>query len=80
MPSVAPGDYGLHAALAQLTTVLVVVIATVGEQPLGTPAGAPRLAGDGTDAVEQRQELSHVVAVPAGEAIASDIPPESVIS
>lgn len=52
---VAPGDHGLHAALAELATVLVVVIATVGEHPLGTLARTPGLAGDGANAVDQRQ-------------------------
>ena len=51
----APGDHGLHTTAAQLTTVLVVVIAAVGEQPLGTPARASPLTGDGANAVDQWQ-------------------------
>jgi hypothetical protein len=44
-----------------------VVIATIGEQHLGTLAWAPPLARDGTDTVEQRQELSDVVALSTGQ-------------
>ena len=55
-------------AIAELATVLVVVIATVGEHPLGSPARSSPLAGDRSDAVDQRQQLRDVVAVPAGQA------------
>ena len=44
------------------------VIATVGEHPLGTPSRTPGLAGDRADPVDQRQQLGDVVAVPAGQA------------
>lgn len=63
----APGDPGLDAAGPELAAVLVVVIAPVGEQPIGAPARAADLAGDRHDAVDQRQELGDVVAVPACE-------------
>lgn len=43
------------------------VIATVSEQSLGTLARTPGLPGDGADTVEQRQELSDVVALAAGQ-------------
>jgi hypothetical protein len=55
MLCVASGDHGLHAAFPKLTAVLVVVIAPVSEYPIGAPAGTPRLAGDGTDTVDERQ-------------------------
>jgi hypothetical protein len=45
-----------------------VVIATISERPLGTLSWTPRLVGDGANPVNQWQELSHVVAVPAGQA------------
>jgi hypothetical protein len=44
-----------------------VVIAPVGEQPVGAPARSADLAGDRHDAVDQREELGDVVAVPACE-------------
>src|SRR5439155_631024 len=62
------GDHRLHPAFAELTAVLVVVIAAVGEQPLGALAGTPRPAGYRPDGIEQRQQLCDVVAVPAGQA------------
>jgi hypothetical protein len=63
----APGDQGLDAASPELAAVLVVVIATVGKQPIGAVARTADLAGDRCDAVDQRQELGDVVAVPAGQ-------------
>ncbi len=42
-------------------------IAPVSEHPLSALAGTPRLAGDGTNPVDERQELGHVVTVPAGQ-------------
>src|SRR3954470_704847 len=62
----APGDDRLDAALAELATVLVVVIATVGDELLGALARAAWLATDGADAVDERQQLGDVVAVAAG--------------
>ena len=44
------------------------VIAAVGEEPLGTSSRTSGLAGDWADAVDQRQQLGDVVAVPAGQA------------
>lgn len=48
------GDQGLDAASPELATVLVVVIAPVGEKPIGALARAADLAGDRHDAVDQR--------------------------
>jgi hypothetical protein len=50
--------------------VLVVVIAAVGEQPVGLLAWTSDLAGDRTavEVFDQRDELGDVVAMPAGEA------------
>jgi hypothetical protein len=44
------------------------VIATIGEEPLGTSSRTSGLAGDWADAVDQRQQLGDVVAVSAGQA------------
>lgn len=59
------GDDRADAALPQQAPVLVVVVATVGQQRVGTvsrPADGP---GDGGDLVDQGQELGDVVAVAA---------------
>ena len=68
MNGAAPGDHGFHAPRTQLAAVLVMVIAAVGEEPLGTSSRTSGLAGDRADAVDQRQQLGDVVAVPAGQA------------
>jgi hypothetical protein len=68
MNGVAPGDHGLRPPCPQLASVLVMVIATIGEQPLGTSSRTSGLAGDRADAVDERQQLSDVVAMPAGQA------------
>jgi hypothetical protein len=49
--------------------VLVVVIATVGQQPIGLLAWPSDLAGDrpAVEVFDQRQQLGDVVALPAGE-------------
>jgi Plasmid pRiA4b ORF-3-like protein len=54
MLDAAPGDRWRDAARSERPTVPVVVIAAVGEQPLGTPAGTSGLAGDRADPIEQR--------------------------
>jgi hypothetical protein len=50
--------------------VLVVVIASVGEEPVGLLAWPADLSGDrpAVEVFDQRQQLGDVVAVPAGEA------------
>jgi hypothetical protein len=63
----ASGDQGLDAAGPELAAVLVVIIAPVGEQPIGAPARAADLARDRPNAVDQWQELGDVVAVSACE-------------
>lgn len=67
MLSAAPRDQRLDAAGPQLAAVLLVVIAAVGEQPLGALAWAPRLAADRTDGIDEREQLGDVVAMPAGQ-------------
>jgi hypothetical protein len=66
--SAAPGDHGLHATRPELAAVLVMVIASIGEQPLGASSRTPRPAGDWADTIDQGQQLGDVVAVPAGQA------------
>lgn len=63
----ASGDQGLDATCPKLATVLVVVIAPVGEQPIGASARATDLAGDWHNTIDQGQELGDVVAVPTGQ-------------
>jgi hypothetical protein len=63
----AAGDLGGNAASAEFATVLVVVVAAVGDDPVGTPAGPADLATDGRYAVEEREQLGDVVAVAASE-------------
>lgn len=48
----AASDQGLDATGPELTAVLVVVIAAVGEQPIGAAARTADLAGDRDDAID----------------------------
>lgn len=50
--------------------MLVVVVASIGEQPIGLLAWPADLPGHrpSSEVFDQRQKLSDVVAVPAGEA------------
>jgi hypothetical protein len=64
----AAGDPRGDAAGAQLAAVDVVVVAAVGEQLPGAPAGPAASAPDRRNGVDQRDELGDVVAVAAGEA------------
>jgi hypothetical protein len=63
----AASDDRLDAALADEAAVLVVVVATVGEQRPRSAPWAADAAADGRDAVEQFEQLRDVVAVTAGE-------------
>ena len=63
----APGDLGLDVALAQQPAVFVVVVATIRGHALGSPARPTHPAGDGWNAVDQRDQLGDVVAIAAGE-------------
>jgi hypothetical protein len=63
----AAGDDRPDAAGPQLAAVLVVVIAAVGDQAVGTLAWPPGLAADRADTVDQRQQLGDVVSVAAGQ-------------
>jgi hypothetical protein len=63
----AASDHGLDAALPDEASVLVVVVASVGEQRPGPSSGSADAATDGRHSVEQFEELGDVVAVAAGE-------------
>ncbi len=63
----AAGDLGFDAAGAQLAPVLVVVVATIGADPLGSSAGSTDLAADRRDPFDERDQLGDVVAVAAGD-------------
>ena len=69
MPGPAARDLRCDPATAKLAPVLVVVIATVGQQPIGLLAWPSDLAGDRTpvEVFDQREQLGDVVALPAGE-------------
>jgi hypothetical protein len=68
MVSATAGDHGLYATRPQLAAVLVVVIASVREHPLGASAWVSSPAAHRPDGVDQRQELGDVVAMSAREA------------
>jgi hypothetical protein len=63
----AAGDHGLDAAAPELTAVLVVVIATVGDRAIWALPGPATPARHRADPIHQRQKLGDVVAVGAGE-------------
>jgi hypothetical protein len=67
VPALAPSDLGLDASDAELLAVLVVVVAAVGGDPLGPSVWPADLAAYRRDALDQRDELRHVVAVAAGD-------------
>jgi len=50
-----PGDQWLDAPAPELAAVLVVVIASVGQEPVGAMPWSAYLAGDGCDAIDQGQ-------------------------
>jgi hypothetical protein len=64
------GDDGRDAECSEQPTVLVVVIATVGQQPVGLLARPSDLAGDWppVEIFDQRDQLGNVVTVSTGEA------------
>jgi hypothetical protein len=57
----------LDPAPPQLASVLVVVVAAVGDEPVRTFSGPTALAAHRADAVDQREQLGDVVAVATGE-------------
>ena len=61
------GDHRFDSPLPDQPPVLVVVVATVGDQPPRTTSWAADAAAHGRHAVEQFEQLRYVVAVAAGE-------------
>jgi hypothetical protein len=70
----APREHRLHAAAPQFAAVLVVVIAAIGDHLVGAPARPAAFARDGTDPIDQREQLRHVVAIPPVSAMPSGTP------
>lgn len=62
-------DHRCDPERSQEPAVLVVVIATIGQQPIRLLAWASDLAGNGpaVEVFDQRDQLGDVVALPAGE-------------
>ena len=60
-------DHWFDAPLPEQTSVLVVVVAAVGEQPLRTPAWPAGTPANGRHPVEQLEQLGDVVSVRAGQ-------------
>ena len=75
----AAGDEGCDAADTDQSAVLVVVVAAVGGEPAWPATGLADSAADRWDGVEQRDQLSDVVAVAAGERDRERVPWASVI-
>ena len=63
----AAGDHGFDPALPDEAAVLVVVVAAVGEQRLGSSPGPADSAADGRHPIEKVAQLGDVVAVSSGE-------------
>ena len=63
----AAGDLRFDPAAAKLAPILVVVVAAVGGDPLRSSAWPADLAAHRRDVVDERDQLSAVVAVAAGE-------------
>ena len=67
MLGLAVRDLWLDAALAQLATMAVVVVAAVGGDAFRTPAGPPDHAAHRGHGVDERDQLGDVVAIAARE-------------
>jgi hypothetical protein len=63
----ASGDHRFDATFPDQPPVLVVVVAAVGKQGLGSSSGPADTAADGRHPVEQLEQLADVVAVTARE-------------
>lgn len=65
----AAGDHGLDASGPQKPPVLVMVIATIGQDEVRFLSGPPTFAGDrpSREIVQQWDQLGDVVALPAGQ-------------
>jgi hypothetical protein len=63
----AASDHRPHAAAPQFAAVLVVVIAAIGDHPVGALARPAAFARDGANPIDEREQLRHVVAISAGQ-------------
>ncbi len=63
----APRDHRLHTAAPQVAAVLVVVVAAVGDHLVRALARPAAFARNGTEAIDEREQLRHVVAISAGQ-------------
>ena len=63
----AAGDLGFDPSGAELAPVFVVVVAAVGGDSVGPPAGSTDRAAHRWHALDERHELGDVVAVAAGD-------------
>jgi hypothetical protein len=63
----APRDPRLHASARQLPAVLVVVVATIGDQPVRSLARPAAFARDRADPVDQWEQLRDVIAMATGQ-------------
>jgi hypothetical protein len=63
----AARDHGADAALADEPAVLVVVVAAVCDQAVGTAPRSPAPSAHRRDGVQERDQLGDVVAVAAGD-------------
>jgi hypothetical protein len=64
VPGLTASDHGLDPAPPEQATVLVVVVAAIGEQALGSSAWAADATAHRWHPVEQLEQLGDVVAVP----------------
>ena len=68
VPGATSADHWLNASMAQQVSVLVVVIAPVGDQNVGLASRSARSPAHGRDGLDQREKFGDVVAVTAGQA------------
>jgi hypothetical protein len=76
----AAGDLRRDTAGTQQSTVLVVVVAPVGEQPARSPAGPATTTADRWDRLDERHQLGDIVTVPAGQRHRQWVPCRSTIT
>ena len=63
----AAGDLGRDPAAAKVAPILVMVVAAIGGDTLGSPSWAADTSAHGWDPLDERDQLGDVVAVAASE-------------
>jgi hypothetical protein len=63
----AAGDHWFDASEPQLAAVLIVVVAAIGDHPVGALARPAAFARDGADPVDQWEQLRDVIAMATGQ-------------